>query len=327
MPFKGPLQAFELYGKIALREIADLDILIRREDFAAARKGLTDLGYTMKAPLTPEQERRILANGNKYVCNFYSHDQSICVELHWNIVSLHSAFGLTSESLWALAHPSVVDGRTVPDFPSEERFLLLAIHLEKHSWQILRFIGDLARIVELEPSLDWGRLLDLARKVNRPRLIPLAVFLCHVLYGSPVPDRLRGTIETDKAMRMYAALVRSRLLRYGFSLPGYREWRANWRLIERLTFADGARLADDIGPTSGRRRPFLGYLRTIMRIEYPDRQRFKSLPRCLFFVYYFMRLLRYIKFHTYIRFTHGKKPQKISQSTERAKNLDPGPEH
>ena len=324
--FKGPLQASQLYGNIALRETSDLDILIRKDDFAAARRVLTEFGYAMKVPLTPEQERRVLTNGNEHVCNFYSSEQSILVELHWNIVSPHSAFGLTSDALWTLARPIVVAGRTFSGFPPEELFLLLAIHIEKHGWQILRFIGDLARMIEHEPALDWGHLLDLAQGLNRPRLIPLAVFLCHVLYGSPIPDRVRGAIEADKAMRMDTALIRSRLLRHGFHLPGYREWRANWLLVEELALADGARITNGASPAGGRRRPFLGYLRSILQIEYPDRQRFKRLPRRLFFIYFFMRILRYIKFHTYLRYVRGKEARKISQATDGAKNLDANPE-
>lgn len=39
-----------------------------------------------------------------------------------------------------------------------------------------------------------------------------------------------------------------------------------------------------------------------------------------------MRILRYIKFHTYLRYVRWKEARKRRQAIDGTKNLDPGPE-
>lgn len=54
--FKGPALASLLYGDPALRHFDDLDILVRQEDYASAKRLLLSLGYQPIYQLTERQE-------------------------------------------------------------------------------------------------------------------------------------------------------------------------------------------------------------------------------------------------------------------------------
>jgi hypothetical protein len=70
LPYKGVALAETVYGDIALRQAGDIDLLIRPQDFARARKSLRELGYQPHLLLSERQERAYLKSG--YECAFDS---------------------------------------------------------------------------------------------------------------------------------------------------------------------------------------------------------------------------------------------------------------
>ena len=62
IPYKGPLLASLVYGKIARRQFCDLDILVRKRGFPKARRLLLSQDYRPMFSLTPAQEARYLEN-------------------------------------------------------------------------------------------------------------------------------------------------------------------------------------------------------------------------------------------------------------------------
>src|SRR5438445_800859 len=52
---KGPILSLSVYGDIALRQFADLDVLVHRADVSRARELLLSCGYRPQLPLTHSQ--------------------------------------------------------------------------------------------------------------------------------------------------------------------------------------------------------------------------------------------------------------------------------
>jgi hypothetical protein len=97
IPYKGPALAAVAYGNLALREFADLDILIRKQDVQRAKELLTSAGYRPEDRLTRAQEAALLRNTHEHA---FRRDDKGLVDLHWGVVERHFSFPLDPERLW-----------------------------------------------------------------------------------------------------------------------------------------------------------------------------------------------------------------------------------
>jgi hypothetical protein len=87
IPFKGPVLAVAVYGKLALRQFGDLDLLVRTQDASRARDLLLTQGYRWW-----DGRPRTLFPRLRKVYELVSADGQVLVELHWAITSPKSFF-------------------------------------------------------------------------------------------------------------------------------------------------------------------------------------------------------------------------------------------
>ena len=82
VPYKGPVLAAQAYGDIALRQFADLDIVVPQREIARPFRALASLGY--RSDLDPSQARdsRFIARGDVGQISFAAGGIVRPVELH-----------------------------------------------------------------------------------------------------------------------------------------------------------------------------------------------------------------------------------------------------
>jgi len=83
MPYKGPAIAISIYGRLALRQFSDLDILVRKRDVWRCQQLLISRGYEPHFDITERQLPSFLKLG--YVQIFTRDRGQSVVELHWRI--------------------------------------------------------------------------------------------------------------------------------------------------------------------------------------------------------------------------------------------------
>lgn len=290
IPYKGPLQAAALYGNLAVREICDLDFLVRQSAVLKVRDLLVGEGYRLKYPLSSTEEARRLASNHGYDCHLERADGKVMVEVHWKVLGDHSAFGLDHEFIWAGARDSSVAGHAVKSLSRELGFMLICIHNEKHNWNVLKFICDAARFLEGDPPLDWAALAALVRSLKHGRTVLLTCYLANRLLGAPLPEAVAARIGEAPYLRMRGAMLRARLFREGvFVLPRFGQWFRAYLAMEGIAPPPAGFIA--------KARYLPGYLWSIMLPEYQDRWRFPVMPRAFSFLYLFSRFVRFAKWN------------------------------
>lgn len=116
IPVKGVVLAETVYGNLALRPMADLDVLVRPSDLPAARAVLRSLGYSHRVqPLFEELHHSF--HDPQYFRQ--ASGGQICLELHWALWAAHF-FDLKVEALWKRAVPAQVQGTKVRILSPEE---------------------------------------------------------------------------------------------------------------------------------------------------------------------------------------------------------------
>jgi hypothetical protein len=235
LAYKGPALAVQLYGDVAARTFRDLDVLVRRADFPAARAALVELGYGPHPPLTGAQEEALLRSE----C-----DQALIhegcgavVELHWAVTPPFFSFALTPEELLDRAVEIPLGGQSVAAPGREDLLLLLALNGAKDLWLALEPACLIAELVA--GPLDWDLALALARRLRAERLLLLGLSLAGQLLGAPLPERIRRR-ASEPAVAALAAEAAARLLDERRPAPGLLEI-ARFRAGSRERWADRLR--------------------------------------------------------------------------------------
>lgn len=145
-----------LYPEAGLRPSGDIDLFVKRQDFAAAR--------------------HVLSSAAARDCG---------VDLHAHIFELADR---DPDDLFARSELHQCGDEKVRVLCSEDHFALLAVHLLKHgAWRPL-WLCDLGLLLESMPeSFDWNLCLGESRR--RSNWILTAVSLAHDLLGARLPDK------------------------------------------------------------------------------------------------------------------------------------------
>ncbi|MFC1889576.1 nucleotidyltransferase family protein [Thermodesulfobacteriota bacterium] len=282
LPYKGPLLAESLYGNLGLRQFWDLDILVHKEDVLRVKDLLVERGYRTERELTRAEERALLDSDSEY--NFNSADGRIHIEIHWRILPEPFANSFDARTIWERTVSAELVNTKTLTLPPEELFLVLCMHGgDKHQWTRLKWICDIARFIDKYRNIDWDRIIGEAAKHGEAKTVALGAHLAGALLGADLPNAVGEEVLYDKRVKALAALVRGRLFRQDYGLPGFSEWRCYFNAGNGFT--GGGR------QTAGGMKTFLLYLQAVMKPEFRDRYTL-SLPPWLSFLSYFYRAWR-----------------------------------
>jgi hypothetical protein len=238
IPFKGPTLAAEAYGDIALRQVGDLDLLVRGADLRVARSFLEARGYRPMHDITRVQEGSLWKSSCQLP--FIRGDRRVMVELHTAVTPKAFSFPLDLERLWGRLESIDVMGKRVTVLSPEDLLVILCVHGAKHLWSSLIWISDVAELIRSHPGLDWPWVIRLARKTRSARMLFLGLHLANNLFDVPLTAELQEMIEKEPRLRTLASEVRDRLfsedLRESYSLEACKFYL---RVRERTW--DGAR--------------------------------------------------------------------------------------
>jgi hypothetical protein len=210
MAWKGPVLAQRAYTDINLRQFFDLDLLVRRDQVAAARDALAPLGLQPEKDMTPaEQETYVDHQGELELVRAAD---GLWVEIHSAIVPTYYGGGTSSEELWQRVS-SVELGRVpVPALDIADEMEALCVHGSKHRFERLAWILDIAMLARRMNEGDWSRLTAGATSHGTLRMVRLGLLLAKdVCAANSIPDGQMRSARSDGTARALARDVLSRL--------------------------------------------------------------------------------------------------------------------
>ncbi len=274
IPYKGPALAGSAYGNVSLRYFCDLDILVRKRDFAAARDILAARGFYPYQGLDVAQQSVML----RTQCNvpFTRDDDRTIVEIHWEVAARNYSRALSEQEIWARSRESSFKGARVRMLAPEDLLHALCVHGSKHLWERLSWVCDIAQLVGRGPQLDWDSLICRARSTGSTRLLLLGLNLADELLGAMLPQKIRAEINSDAQVGRLTRRVLEGLFEDDGAAEGMRgyfafQMGARERLRDKLRY-----FLYSLGPTD----------EDVAQL---------SLPRPLSFVYYLLRPLRLLR--------------------------------
>ena len=196
IPLKGLHLAWKVYPSPELRDMGDLDLLVRRSRVREADGALRKLGYR------PEVEPDRL-DGSSLNAAVYWRDGGLPIHLHWHLSNASLPQFMVRMDLaevWAEAR----GGTMAP----HHLVVSLCEHALKHSFSELILLTD---IEIASRGADWPRVADCARRWGLDRAVLYALVLLRDLMGveSPGLEALRARPLGGEG-RLFLALARRR---------------------------------------------------------------------------------------------------------------------
>jgi hypothetical protein len=303
LPFKGPVLAVLAYRNLALRQFADLDILIPHERAARAMELLVKEGYGVVAePLNALQRHPSPLARNKDVILFKA---GVRIELHWRLTGKHFDFPLEAEWLWNAPERVSVAGFDIRSLPASELLLFLCMHGSRHGWERLQWICDIAEFLRTHTTMDWRKVWDTARLLRNERNLALGLRLAHDVLGLSLPDAVHQRVAIDPAVSDLSEGVYELLLarhRVPLDISYWRQYHL--QVKERLR--DRIRLR-------------LHYSARYLRLATSPTMRDRSLvmlPAYLSFLYYVLRPIRLLKGRLTARISRFALKRKLERPSE-----------
>jgi hypothetical protein len=206
--FKGPSLAQFLYGDIALRQFGDLDILVHLEDLPRATEMLLLDGYQLQYQLNEKQSPANL----ELECDhhFYHPKSGINVEIHWRISPSMYSPEQNLDGLWDRSEHITLFGKKILNFSPDDLLRYLCDHGNKHKWQRLSWICDIAMLIKAK-QLNWPDILKKTDTIGSVPGILLGLFLANELLSAPIPAEVIERIKADPELPRLAATAMSAL--------------------------------------------------------------------------------------------------------------------
>jgi hypothetical protein len=210
IPYKGPVLAAQAYGDIALREFADVDLVLRQSEIAAADELLVGLGIAPQFPAIFAPGKRSPLIPGEY--DYRDRERHLTVELHTERTLRHFPLPPDLNDLAGRFETVSLSGHDVRTFSPEDTLVFLCVHGSKDFWERLGWVADISQVLVSNPDLDWNCVYAFADSVRARRMLHLGLSLADRLIGILLPDPIRQRLGRDTAALAIAAHMQDRLL-------------------------------------------------------------------------------------------------------------------
>ncbi len=195
IPLKGPLLAEALYGDITMRPFADLDLLVRPDDFSRAELLLMDNDWVARSAVD-DYHRGFLRDG-------------MLVELHFGVASPQS-FPFDLQGTWDRSTASTFRTQPIRVMTESDRALHLCLHGLKHGFGKLLWVADLKRALTLAAKRNPREFVNQAKEQGLEQILHISCAMVLEVFPQRLPAGLIAVLaeSPEAAASAHANLKR-----------------------------------------------------------------------------------------------------------------------
>lgn len=209
LPWKGLVASLQIFGDISVRTSCDIDLLVAPDDILPAVRIITGAGYKIAEypeGLTHEQLRHIVRHIHHFPA-LYNPERGITVEVHWRISPLIAASALDFADMYQKSEILAWSGHSFRSLSRETAFLTMAVHGAKHMWCQLRWLCDVATLLDGTQPLDGEQIIAEAKRLDVLEIILQTVILSQLFFAIPAPAWAQEALDRNKKAAKLARMA------------------------------------------------------------------------------------------------------------------------
>ena len=186
---KGAYLAKYIYGNIALRPMADIDLLVKQGSLNKAHCLLIDDGYSITDSNFEEELPPYKKKGK------------IALEIHSHLKILPDKKNTDINKLWTKAEKVTIGKADALTLCPEDHFLHLCLHnCIQHRFEngLIACTDTQFYLKHFKEKLNWEQLWQLAQEWKIERAVYLMLALTEKLIKVPMPEQIRQGVEPDQ---------------------------------------------------------------------------------------------------------------------------------
>ena len=200
------------YGDAFRKAASDIDVLVPADQIRQAGSRLRKLGYRAVLPECDDDATLERWHGGSKESIWVDKNGALCLELHSALTDhqdLISGIGISSP----FQTVTVIQGITLATLANDELFAYLCVHGASSAWFRLKWIADLAGLLDGSSEAELARMLTRAKSLGAGRSVEQALLLvCYLFPLLPIGASLsralrRRPIATWLARRSLAQLL------------------------------------------------------------------------------------------------------------------------
>ena len=218
---KGAYLASAVYGDLALRDMKDVDVLVRRRDLADAYRALLELGCGASA--LPDLEADV-----EVECARHHHLPPVImpnaspVEMHWSITPPGDPVAIDMDGVWERASETRIAGARAMAMAPDDLLLHLSVHAAlQHRFRMRqRHLCDIAvTLTRFRERIDWDRLAVVANASGASRFVYCSLRVAESVLGAPVSPTGVNKLARKTVDEAIIPIVREYFLAASMELP------------------------------------------------------------------------------------------------------------
>jgi len=209
IPFKGFWLAHKTYGNVADRESTDVDLYINVNDIEKIKEVMFNRGYIEQSSYSGLTFDDIRRESGEYNFEKIENDTVIFhFEFHWGVFFPVYRMHIKIDDLASQIISGQIQNQELSVFSPEANLLLAVIHHGgADAYLRLKFIHDIAAIINREKDLDWSWIINMAKKIHIENLLFTGVRLASEMTGIQTPLQIKSQVEK----RRVTCLTKNRL--------------------------------------------------------------------------------------------------------------------
>jgi len=199
---KGRPLGSEAYGDTLVRRSTDFDVLIPADKFPEAENLLLAEGYN------PYQKVQNLKGLKKQINLWFSKQYPFQkykglfnLDLHIAVMPPGYHYPVNFDQLWERSKSISMNGIEIRALEPEELLILLSYHGVKNQWHNLKYVCDIAALLESHPDLKWETILVRARRNRCQRFVLIGLALANSLLDASLPSQIEQQIQNDEMVK------------------------------------------------------------------------------------------------------------------------------
>jgi|GEM_PF-2700801 len=192
---KGFPLAQQLYGNYYLRNINDIDILVRKSDFPKADSLLINADYGYRGGKTAKD----WLEKNHMHLEYMHSSRKIDVEVHWTLGMEKWNLKIPEESYWKDLDKVMIKDHTFNTLNPEYTFLFSSLHLMMHEThgndpEGLRYVYETHLMIE-KYKIDWIKVFRLAKEYHNASYLYNILLTAKRFFNTSVPDDVMDNLK------------------------------------------------------------------------------------------------------------------------------------